>query len=129
MHIEAAGRSDRKKFLRERLAPDQIAKAAFNMSGFSALIPMGIDTALTIAPGVDPIFSHGRTSGLGTSLLDFGSYPAGAVGKGALNMVTSMEDGRLTKSEYNSMTRLLPFARAIGVKQALNVLGSDLPEK
>ena len=129
MHLDAAGRKDRKKFLRERLAPDKIAAAAFNMSGFSALLPMAHDTLATVAPGMEPLFSHARTSGLGTSLLDPGSYPAGAAVKGVLNAASSAKDGTLTAPEYRNMQRLLPFARVIGIRQALDAMGSDLPEK
>lgn len=128
-HLEGAARKDRKKFLRDRLSNEKIAAAAFNMSGFSALIPPVVDTVLKAAPGVDPVFSHGRTSGLGTSLTDLGSYPAGAMVKGIGNLATVGDDGRFTQSEWQAAQRLLPFARVLGVKQALDAIGNGLPEK
>jgi hypothetical protein len=127
--LEASARKDRDKFLRDRLTTGKIAAAAFNMSGFSALIPPVVDTALKVAPGADPVFSHGRTSGLGTSLTDLGSYPGGATVKGLGNAASALKDGHLTHSEYQNMQRLLPFARVLGVKQALDAMGNGLPER
>jgi hypothetical protein len=128
-HLESLGRKDREKFLRERLTPERIAAAAFNQAGFSALLPPMIDTALTVAPGVDPIFSYGRTSGLGTSFTDLGRYPVGSMVRGAGNLMTAANDGQLTAAEWRNVQRLLPFSRVLGVKQALDALGSELPER
>lgn len=128
-HIESIGRKDRKKFLRERLSTERIAAAAFNMSGFSALLPPVIDTALWALPGADPVFTHARTSGLGTNLLDFTNYPAGAMAGGVLNAVGVMSDGQFTASEGRQIARLVPFARAFGFQQAINALVSELPER
>lgn len=128
-HLESLGRKDRDAFLRERLNPERIAAAAFNQAGFSALLPPMIDTALTIAPGVDPIFSYGRTSGLGTSFTDLGRYPVGSMVRGAGNLLTAANDGRLTQAEWQNVQRLLPFSRVLGLKQTLDALGGELPEK
>lgn len=125
--LESIGKRDRDKFLRERMSPDRIASAAFNMSGYSALLPMVVDTTLAVTPGADPIFSHARTSGLGTSLTDLGRYPAGAIVQGLGNTLTAAKDGRLTQAEHKQALRMLPFSRVIGIQQALNILGSELP--
>lgn len=129
-HTESIGRKDREKFLRERLAPDRIAAAAFNMSGFSALLPPVIDTALAIAPGKhDKIFSHSRTSGLGSSMADLTNLPAGAVIAGIGNAASAFHDGKMTQAEWRQVQRAIPMARVVGIRQILDILGSNLPEK
>lgn len=128
-HLEAAARGDKEKFLRERLSNEKIAAAAFNMSGFSALIPPVVDTAAKIIPNAKPVFAHGRTSGLGSSLTDLGNYPAGSMVKGFLDIGSAAHDGHFTQSEYRQAQRLLPFARVLGVKQVLDALGEGLPER
>lgn len=127
-HLEGATRKDRAKFLKERLEPDKIAKAAFNMSGFSALLPGAYDTAAKVLPGIDPAFSHARTSGLGSGI-GFSSFPAGAMGVGALDAASALNDGKFTQTDWKNVQRLLPLSRVLGVKQVLDAIGSDLPEK
>lgn len=128
-HLESVGKKDRRKFLRERLAADAIAKAAFARAGFSAMIPAMYDTAAHALPGLDPVFSHARTSGLGTSLGSANSYPAGAVAVSAFNLMSSLDDGQFTQSEWRNAQRMLPFARVMGIQQGLEILGSGLPAR
>lgn len=128
-HLESVGKKDRQKFLRERLSEGAIAKAAFARAGFSAMIPTMYDTAAQMIPGIDPVFSHARTSGLGSGLADLRNYPAGAVATSALNLLGTLDDGQFTQSEWRSAQRVLPFARAIGIQQGLEVIGSGLPER
>lgn len=128
-HLEATGKKDRRKFLRERLAEGEIAKAAFARAGFSALIPTMYDTAAQMIPGIDPAFSHARTSGLGSGLLDPRNYPAGAAVTAGVNMLGTLDDGQFTQSEWRSARQAFPFARVMGIQQGLEILGSGLPER
>lgn len=126
-HIESVGKKDRRKFLRERLAMDEIAKAAFARSGFSALIPTLYDTAAQVTPA-GPAFSNARTSGLGSGL-HLKNVPAGAVAVSVLDLASSLKDGQFTQSEWRNAQRMLPFARVMGIQQGLEILGRELPER
>jgi len=126
-HLEAAGKKDRRKFLRERLAMDEIAKDAFARSGLSALIPTLYDTAAQVTPA-GQAFSNARTSGLGSGL-HLKNVPAGAVAVSVLDLASSLKDGQFTQSEWRSAQRMLPFARVMGIQQGLEILGRELPER
>lgn len=128
-HLEAAGKKNKHKYLRERLSPDEIAKAAFARAGFSALIPTAYDTAAQMLPGIDPVFSHARTSGLGSGLANARNNPAGSAVFGAVDVIAAFDDGRFTEREWRSLQRMLPFARVLGIQQGLEVLGNELPSK
>jgi hypothetical protein len=52
----------------KRLAPDEIAKAAFQRAGFASLAPAAWDTLMMFTQG-EPTFAYGRTTGLGTGLI------------------------------------------------------------
>lgn len=121
------GLADRKKILAERLAPEKIAAAAFNMSAMSSLIPAGVDTVWQFT-GNEPVFSHARTTGLGTSLLDPRGNPTGQTLTTLLNSPGMLQDG-LTRGEARQMLGLLPYQNALGVKNVLDAVVQDLPER
>lgn len=58
--INHAGDSEE---LDKKLSPEAIGKAAFSRAGYSALIPMGVDT-VTHFTSYEPFFSGSRSSGL-----------------------------------------------------------------
>lgn len=121
------GSKDQKKQLRERLAPERIAAGAFNTAGMSSLIPAATDSVLQLT-GNQPAFSYARTSGLGTGLLDWQSNPTTRTIGTALNAPGAFENG-VMRSEARRMLSLLPFQNALGIKNILDILVEDLPER
>lgn len=121
------GLKDRQKILKERLALGKIATGAFNLSAMSSLIPAGVDTVWQFT-GNEPVFSHARTTGLGTSLLDPRGNPTGQTLTTLLNAPGMLQDG-LTRGEARQMLSLLPYQNALGVKNVLDALVQDLPER
>lgn len=128
-HLESLGKKDRRKFLRERLSEKEIATAAFRMSGFSALMPTVYDTVAQALPGVEPAFSHARTSGLGSGLGDPRNYPAGSVALSAVDLLGVFNDGQFTQNEARAAARIFMPARVLGVQQGLEALINQVPEK
>lgn len=66
--LEAPAKQDPEKYLKERLAPNMIAKAAFARSGYSSLIPGAIDSLMNIS-GRRSVFEFSRGSGLSGNFL------------------------------------------------------------
>lgn len=63
-YLYSFGRPDREKYLRDRLALDKIAKAAFSNAEVTSLVPLGVDI-VQAAQGKAPVFAFARTTGLG----------------------------------------------------------------
>lgn len=122
-----AGLADRDQILADRLSPEKIATAAFNTAGMSSLIPAGADTIWQFA-GNEPVFSHARTTGLGTSLLHPSGNPTGQTLITLLNAPGTLQDG-LTRREARDMLSLLPYQNALGIKNVLDALVQDLPKR
>lgn len=128
-YLESIGRKNREKYLADRLTLGKIAAAGFSRAGFSSLMPNAYDTLAQVVPGLSPQFSYIRTSGLGTSMIDPKNIPAGAEVAALLNVAGSLHDKAFTQQDWQNFQRLLPFARALVIQQALNKLGESLPEK
>ena len=67
-YANSVGRDDADEYLKRRLSPPELAKAAFQRTAASSLLPGLIDTGAWFA-GLDPVFAYGRTTGLGTDFL------------------------------------------------------------
>lgn len=67
-YIDSLGHTKREQFLRDRLAGDKIAKAAFSRAAYSSLIPSMVDTVAEGAMG-RTVFGYARTTGLQGSLV------------------------------------------------------------
>jgi hypothetical protein len=108
--VAAIGRSDRAEYLQKRLAPDQLAFAAFQMAGWSSIIPMVFDTGLRLG-GLNPIFDF-RTTGqatdalLGNPTTDFFN----SIVKASKGVTQSTMAGRsMSQQEWRNIQRLLPL--------------------
>jgi hypothetical protein len=108
--IQAIGRSDSAAWLNKRLAPDMMAKAAFQMAGWSSILPMVFDTGLRLG-GLNPVFDF-RTTGQATDAL------LGNPTTDLFNSVTdasravtqsSIEGRSISQKEWRSLSRLLPM--------------------
>lgn len=125
--VNTAGLEDRKALLKERLTPARIAAGAFNTAAMSSLVPAGVDTIWQFT-GNEPVFQHARTTGLGTSLLDWRSNPTTQTIGLALNAPGMLQNG-VTRGEARQMLSLLPYQNALGIKNMLDVLVEDLPKR
>lgn len=124
--VYAIGLKDRKKRLAKRLAVDEIAKAAFQNAGFASLIPAAVDSIWQTF-GNEPVFSYGRSTGLGTSLFDPKGNPSGQTITSFAD-IPAMLGGGVTRGEARRMSRLLPFNNAVGVKNIIDILTEDMPK-
>jgi len=131
MHANAIGREDKEEFLRERLSPVEIGKAAFQRSSYASLFPALIDTGMPFF-GEDPLFSYGRTTGLATGLIsgipsvqliDTGYKAVQGVSRALLN-----DEYQVSAAQGRALKSLVPYSNAIGIKNVMNKMFEDLPE-
>ena len=131
-HINSLGRSDREKFLEERLSASEIGKAAFARSTWAAILPGMTDTFLKTI-GEDQMFGYTRSTGLasnffnGIPTVDFINKASNVVSGGfraALN-----EEYQWSQGQQRALNSLAPYNNAIGIKNILNKMMMDLPDK
>lgn len=131
-HVNALGRDDKEKFLKERLAVEEIGKAAFARSSWAALLP-GVADTVTMLAGQDPFIGYKRTTGLATGfiagnpvmdLLD----TSGKVIQGGSRALLNPEY-QWSRGQQRALNSLLPFQNAIGIKNILNQMVEGLPEQ
>jgi len=129
-HVNSLGRSDKTKFLEERLSIEEIAKASFQRAGWASIFPPIMDTANLIR-GEDPMFSYGRSTGLpsnlvkGIPLFDLADNVAVA-GIGGIRHVFN-DDYRWSRGQMRAFNSLVPFQNAMGIKNVLNKTLEGLP--
>lgn len=121
--------------LEERLDPKMIVAAAVQRAGFTAMLIPIVDSALTPALGMDPLFSHGRSSGQGTRFLDLNTNPAisGIINAGkvaSLPIRLLRDDYSYSQADNEALFQLLPFKRFTGVQVAQKAIEDafDLPK-
>jgi LAS superfamily LD-carboxypeptidase LdcB len=128
--INAVGRSDREDFLAKRLSPEKLAAGAFQNTGWSSLIPMGIDTAGYLT-GNSPVFDA-RTSGNASDII-FGSPTVGFIddiSKAAKGVVQPMKDGReRSQFEYRNIAAVAPLKNWAPWQGLLSSMISGAPER
>jgi hypothetical protein len=126
----AAARSDKDEYLEKHLTPWELGKAGFERSGWASIVPMGIDTALTLAG--QPGAFNSRSSGQSSSLL-FGNPTVStldSIGKGLGGAINSFVDDRpMSQAEVRSGVGLLPWANTLPFATGLSYLVQDLPER
>ena len=122
---ESVGRPDAEEYLEKTSLSSSLAKAAATRAGWSSLIPDAVDTALLFAPGVDPIFSHTRSTGLGLDILN---------GNPTLDLLQCSKcrwktrDGKdLTFNEYAKWS-VFTLPKLNGVTNALSYLGGEITD-
>jgi hypothetical protein len=107
--LRAMGRDDRDDYLKKALSTENIAKAAFQMAGWSSILPMVMDTA--IAPFHDPLFDY-RSTEQATNALT--GNPTGDLldtfAKAMRGTTNSFLEGRpMSQDELRKWQRLLPL--------------------
>ncbi|MGF6226215.1 hypothetical protein QFZ27_000170 [Inquilinus ginsengisoli] len=128
-NLQAAGRGDREEFLERRLTPENVALAAFQNGGASSIIPMLMDSALTLG-GQAPVFDF-RNTGLPSNFL-FGNPTmsllddASKAGGGWINPI--LHGRQMSQQEARNLARMVPFSTAMPMVWALNGMTRDLPE-
>jgi len=131
MKANAIGREDKEEFLKERLSPIEIGKAAFQRSSYASLFPALIDSGMPFF-GEDPLFSYGRTTGLATGLLsgipsvqliDTAYKGVQGVSRALLN-----DDYQISAAQGRALRSLAPYQNAIIIKNVMNKMFEDLPE-
>ena len=126
---QAAVRSDREEFLRERLNPAQMGMNVFQRTGFSSIMPMLLDVPLGIVGA--PRFT-GRTTGQDSDPI-FGMPTASLYGDitgGLSGVVAPLIKGKApTQNNVRNLVRALPFGNHMAIQTPLSALLSGLPER
>jgi hypothetical protein len=128
-HLQSLGRSDRQKFLDDRLSAKKIAEATFQRAGWASFMPMGVDFGAG-ALGYDPIFDT-RSSGLTSGLL--GNPTADLLDKlhkGVGGVAETMTRGSpFTQPDARRLLSVTPFQNFLPWMSVYNSMISNLPEK
>jgi len=109
--IKTIGDPNRDKLLHDPdkgyLAPENIAKSAFQRSAYSALIPAGVDT-LSHLLGYDPVFAYGRSTGLASDAL---------LGNPTVDTIDRFYNlpGNIIEGDFGEAAKSLPFQNALGI--------------
>lgn len=133
VHANAIGKGTAaaERYKERYLNTEELAKAAFERSGWSSILPMGIDTLNTLTGG-EGVFNS-RTSGQPTGAI-FGNPLVSAVNqfaRGAAGIRRTVQGGpALSESEARQLLgAILPFQNIFGVTNALNLMVSPLPDR
>lgn len=115
---------------KERLTPSKIATAAFNNVGYASLIPAAMDTAVGTLTG-EQIFSHGRTTGLDSSLIT--GNPTVDLLTNRLPKIAELSQipirGRgVDQQDFNAVRRSAPFNNVLGVTSINSLIEAELPK-
>lgn len=117
------------KQLEERLSIKGIAMGGFQRTGMSALLPMVIDSAMTIA-GRGGVFNS-RSTGQASNVF-LGNPTTGLIDDvpGAINALVEplMEGRRRSKAEVRAMVRPLIWQNILPVTTLLGAMSRDLPD-
>jgi len=128
-NIQAAGRSDREEYLKNRLSERNIVAASLqNSSWFTLLAPI-TETAL-YAVGQDPLLAH-RNSGISNQLWDSPTTDLIESTLGASRVMAGALFGNenLTQNDMRSLRQLAPFQNAMGIMQLFDAGVSKMPER
>lgn len=132
--LNGIGRPDQKEFYRERLAPEEVAKAAFQRAGFASILPSVIDTVGTWTPLMnEPVFRYGRSTGLASNIL-LGNPTVDLVNKvydasSAVMKAPIRSDYDWSQEDQRNLWGTLAFANAIGIRNLNELMLEDLPRQ
>lgn len=130
-HVRSLGRSDRDEYLKTRLEPVEVLKAAFQRSAVAGLTPSLIDTTVGMVTP-DPVFAYGRTTELasgfiaGNPTVDLVSDIVKTVQAPGQAIFSS--ERQLSERDLKTAFGVLPFQNVWGVQNVLQLLASPLPE-
>ncbi|CDN47572.1 hypothetical protein [Neorhizobium galegae] len=126
----SVGRSDREKYLEERLSLGSLAAAGIQNSSWASVMPMAIDTlASPFREKEHPIFDA-RSTGLGSDAI-FGNPSADLVDSSikVLGVAGQSLHGKaFSQADARTLARVLPFQNLNGIAQLLSTVISPLPE-
>nr|BDD46006.1 hypothetical protein 16 [Gammaproteobacteria bacterium] len=131
-YVNGVGRSDRKQYYSERLSAEAIGLSAFQRAGFASMIPAGIDTGASMFLD-DPIFAYGRSTGLASNALmgiptvDFANKAFKAAA--GVTKSAARDDYEFSEHDFRNTTSILWFSNAVGIRNLLNLMGEELPER
>ena len=135
-YVNSIGRDDRQDYLNDRLSPDKLGLAAFQRSGFSSILPVGLDMGTT-AVGLDPIFDF-RTSGLKSGGVKASelilSNPTGDLIDGAARATSGIvqglfnEDYTFSEQDAKAVTKLFLLQNAFAIRNVLAAVNGSLPQ-
>ncbi len=128
--LNAIGRSDRDQYEEKMLDWNSIGAAAFARSSESSIIPMIVDS---VAPmmGIDPMFSHTRSSGQVSDALFGNPYTSAlnSIQQGVSGVAQAVRDGHeVDQKTARTLFSLLPYRNFMPIQMMLNHFISDLPE-
>ena len=129
--VQAQIHPNKEEFLEKRLAPDVIAKAAFQRAAFSSLLPIGANLMGSIYTD-EPIFGY-RTSGLDTNIVTGNPTYSLIFQKllpafKAISQSTFNPTRQFSQSDANKAFGTLPFQNLWGVQNVLRALAGKFPE-
>lgn len=129
--VNAPGRDDPEKYLEENLTPEKIGTGAFYRANWSSLLPMGVDSALTLG-GMDPVFAHGRSTGMANDLLlgnpSVDSFNQMAQATGGATQALLDPDQPLTQGTVRDIWGLVPFQNTYFAAPVGRALQEQFPE-
>jgi len=129
-HFRTAGMKGRERddYLKEKMAPGEVAKAAFSHSGFATFAPELTDTGAALL-GFQAPFS-GRAPNRWENPIT--GFPAAQMitdeVHGAQAGATALRTRKLTKSDVDAMMRAVPFGNSNIIRQLANYGERDLPK-
>ena len=117
---------------RERaLSLKNIATASMASSGYASILPTVVDTGL-VNIGEDAMFSQVRTTGLSTDAIT-GSPIVQTINNAqstAFSPARALRDDyEYSQQDFRKLTRLLPFNNILGVRNAIDLMAEELPER
>lgn len=128
-HLQSLGRSDRQKFLDDRLSPSKIGSASFQRAGWASFMPMGVDFGAELL-GFDPLFDT-RVSGLSSKWL--GNPTVDLVDKFHKGMggvaATATRSSSFTQPDARRLLAVTPFQNFLPWMNVYNAFISNLPER
>ena len=132
MSIQAQLHPNKEEFLETRLAPDVIAKAAFQRAAFASLMPIGANLVGSLYTDV-PIFGY-RTSGLDSNIITGNPTYSFIFQKlmptiKAISQSTFNPNRQFSSGDANKAIGILPYYNLIGVQNILKALAGKFPEE
>lgn len=129
--LNSVGRDDREEYLAENLSPARLAAGAWQRSNTSSILPPFLDTAATTF-GLSPLFSQGRSTGLGNALQEnlFGNPTMDLLSSSrTLGMLRAPFDPNfsVSQADVRAVRNLLPFQNFYGVQQMIDALQYSRP--
>lgn len=119
----------------EAMKPEKIALAAVSRMGLSSMIPAAFDAGVGLVSRgtVNGLWSHARSSGLGTGLLDSNPTVKGLISAQTVLAGTPQavfnDDYQFSKDDLAAWADLTPGAGLAPFKLAINTMMDDLPRK